>query len=94
MFHLNIFKYSFTNSIYKGDNQNNPHAEENLFQRREPDNSQKRHDYSGGPSFDRPYDRKNSSLDYNNSSKIVDYGHGNKQGKIGTFQFPLNCKVT
>ena len=75
-------------SFCKGDNQNNPRSEENLFQRREPDSIQKRHDYPSGASFDRPYDSKNSSFDHNNSAKVVDYGHGNKQGKIENFQLP------
>ena len=61
-----------------------PGTDENLFQRREPAKSDlDRSHYPAGHNFPNPSGNQNSgsgSFNYNTSAKVVDYGHGNKQG--------------
>ena len=66
---------------YEGDNRNNSQMEENLFQRREPENTEKRQNHPSGATFNGSNNSPSSSFNQNNSAKVVDYGHGRKQGK-------------
>ena len=79
------YKSIFYFCLQKGDKTHKSIAEENLFQRREPEIPLNEHAHSTGHLFQSSIDNQNcsrSGFDYKSSTKVVDYGHGSSQGNI------------